>query len=281
MTGDAPTPALEEPEQRSDAGDEPVRARRAGLLTDIRSIGLRGLRAAWRDPEAVIPPIFVGAFFFAINVGSLQSLAESTDPGFDFKAFQLSTAIVLTVTGITRAYGLTLDIQNGYFDKLALSPVRRPALLLGHMIADFVLAMGLAAAVSLVAMAVGVRFETGVAGFAAYLVFAGLWSVAYAGVPYALALKTGNPTVVNQSFLVFFPFAFLTSALVPEEALTGWLATVAKFNPVTYLLRGMRSLVSEGWDIVPIAQGLAAVVGVGLASHTVAFFALRGRTNAK
>jgi ABC-2 type transport system permease protein len=167
-----------------------IRARRAGLMTDIRSIGLRGLRAAWRDPESVIPPIFVGAFFFAINVGSLQSLAEGVDPGFDYKAFQLSTAIVLTVTGITRAYGLTLDIQNGYFDKLALSPVRRPALLLGHMIADFCLAVGLALAVSLVAMAVGVRFDTGPVGFLAYLALAGIWSVAYAGVPYALALKT-------------------------------------------------------------------------------------------
>ena len=223
----------------------------------------------------------MGAFFFAINVGSLQSLAEGVDPGFDYKAFQLSTAIVLTVTGITRAYGLTLDIQNGYFDKLALSPVRRPALLLGHMIADFCLAVGLALAVSLVAMAVGVRFDTGPLGFLAYLALAGIWSVAYAGVPYALALKTGNPTVVNQSFLVFFPFAFLTSALVPEDALSGWLATVAKFNPVTYLLRGMRSLVSGPWDIVPITQGLAAVLGVGIATHAVAFLALRGRTSTK
>ncbi len=240
-----------------------------------------GCRAAWRDPEAVIPPIFVGAFFFAINVGSLQSLAESTDPGFDFKAFQLSTAIVLTITGMTRAYGLTLDIQGGYFDKLASSPVRRSALLLGHMISDFVLAVGLTLAVTLVAMAVGVRFETGIGGLGVYLILGGLWSVAYAGVPYALALKTGNPTVVNQSFLIFFPFAFLTSALVPEQALTGWLATVAKFNPVTYLLRGMRALVSGGWELTPLLQALAAVVGVGLVSHFMAFMALRGRTSAK
>ena len=275
------TAVREHSEGEGPAESGTIRARRAGLMTDIRSIGLRGLRAAWRDPESVIPPIFVGAFFFAINVGSLQSLAEGVDPGFDYKAFQLSTAIVLTVTGITRAYGLTLDIQNGYFDKLALSPVRRPALLLGHMIADFCLAVGLALAVSLVAMAVGVRFDTGPLGFLAYLALAGIWSVAYAGVPYALALKTGNPTVVNQSFLVFFPFAFLTSALVPEDALSGWLATVARFNPVTYLLRGMRSLVSGPWDIVPITQGLAAALGVGIATHAVAFLALRGRTNAK
>lgn len=263
------------------AGEPRVHARNAGLATDIASIGRRALRAAWRDPEAVVPPIIIGAFFFAINVGALQSVAEATDPGFDFKAFQLSTAIVLTITGTTRAIGLTLDIQGGYFDKLALSPVHRSALLSGHMLADFLLAMGLALAVTLVAMAVGVRFETGPAGIVAYLVLAALWSVAYAGVPYALALRTGNPTVVNQSFLIFFPFAFLTSALVPEQALTGWLATVAKFNPVTYLLRGMRALVSTGWEWSPILQSLAAVLGIGLLTHTFAFLALRGRTSAK
>jgi len=267
--------------QNPPAAEPPIRARRAGLRSDLTAIGLRALRAAWRDPEAVIPPIFVGAFFFAINVGSLQSLSEQEAPGFDYKAFQLATAIVLTITGVTRAYGLVLDIQNGYFDKLALSPARRSSLLLGHMVADFVLAMGLTLAVTAVAMVVGVRFVTGPPGVLAFILLAGLWSVAYAGVPYALALKTGNPTVVNQSFLIFFPFAFLTSALVPEQALTGWLATVARFNPVTYLLRGMRSIVSGGWEATPLLQALAAVAVVGLATHSVAFMALKGRTTTK
>lgn len=260
---------------------EPVRARRAGWLNDLTAIGLRALRAAWRDPEAVIPPIFIGAFFFAINVGSLQPLAESTAPGFDYKAFQLPTAMVLTITGVTRAYALVLDIQNGYFDKLALSPARRGALLSGHMIADFVLSMALALAVTAVAIAVGVRFETGILGIALFVVMAGAWSVAFAGVPYSLALKTGNPTVVNQSFLIFFPLMFLTSALVPEQALSGWLETVARFNPVTYLLRGLRAVVMEGWELTPILQSVAAVIGVGIVTQAVAFAALKGRTSAR
>jgi ABC-2 type transport system permease protein len=35
---------------------------------------------------------------------------------------------------------------------------------------------------------------------------------------------------------------------VPREQLSGWLDTVATFNPVTYLLEGLRSLVVEGWE---------------------------------
>ena len=173
MTAAAPPPP-------PTAAEPPIRARRAGLGSDLTAIGLRALRAAWRDPEAVIPPIFVGAFFFAINVGSLQSLSEQQDPGFDYKAFQLATAVVLTITGVTRAYGLVLDIQNGYFDKLALSPARRSSLLLGHMVADFVLAIGLTLAVTAVAMVVGFRFVTGPPGVLAFSLLAGRWSVAHA-----------------------------------------------------------------------------------------------------
>ncbi len=254
-------------------------AQRAGFVADMAAIGTRALRGARRDPEAVIPPLFIGAFFFAINVGSLQALAEQTAPDFDYKAFQLPTAIVFTITGLSRAFALVLDIQNGYFDKLLLSPARRGALLLGHLVADFVLAVLLAGAVTGMAFAVGVRFETGIPGVAVFLAMAGAWSVAYGGIPYALALKTGNPAVVNQSFLIFFPFAFLTSALVPEQALTGWLATVAKWNPVTYLLRGMRSLVSDGWDATALAQGFAVIVGFGIVALSLAFAALRSRSS--
>ena len=41
---------------------------------------------------------------------------------------------------------------------------------------------------------------------------------------------------MNSSFILFFPFAFLTTSFLPKEALTGWLSTIATYNPVTYVL---------------------------------------------
>ena len=111
------------------------------------------------------------------------------------------------------------------------------------------------------------------------MLLAGLWGLAFTGFPYAIALKTGNPGAVNSSFLLFFPFAFLTTTFLPREALTGWLSTVAGYNPVTYLLEALRSLLSTGWDARALGQGLAAVLGVGAVSMTLALLALRGRVN--
>ena len=97
-----------------------------------------------------------------------------------------------------------------------------------------------------------------------FLLYGAAWGLAFAGFPYAIALKTGNPAAVNSSFLLFFPFAFLTTTFLPEEALTGWLATIAKYNPVTYVLRGLRSLISEGWVWQDLAEGLLAIGAVGV-----------------
>ena len=84
-----------------------------------------------------------------------------------------------------------------------------------------------------------------------------LWGLAFTGFPYAIALKTGNPAAVNTSFLLFFPFAFLTTSFVPREALSGWMDTAAGWNPVTYVLDGMRSLISDGWRLDRARPGAA------------------------
>lgn len=256
-----------------------IRARPAGILNDIKAIAGRALRAVPRDLEAVIPPIFIALFFFLVNIGTLSDLTEGRIPGFDFKAFQLPTAILLGVTGVSRAPALVLDVQNGYFDRLLMSPIRRLAILLGHMTADVAVACALIIPITIVGFIVGVRFETGPLGVLAFIALGALWSLAFSGFGYAIALKTGNPAAVNSSFLLFFPFLFLTTSYVPRESLSGWLDTVATFNPVTYLLEGLRSLVTEGWVWSDLAKALAAIAIVGAVSQSMCFAALRGRIN--
>ena len=113
----------------------------------------------------------------------------------------------------------------------------------------------------------------------AFILVAALWGIAFNGFPYAIALKTGNPSAVGASFILYFPFAFLTTAYVPQEALSGWLAFVAQFNPVTYLLAALRSLISVGWDASALGAGLGATAIVAAISLSLALLALRGRVS--
>ena len=112
---------------------ERVSPRSAGFFKDLRSVSLRAIRLTWRDPEAFLPALGIPVFFFVVNVGALQKFVEGSFPaGFDYKAFQLPVAVVFAVTGVSRANSLVLDIQNGYFDRLLLTPVSRGTLLLGE-----------------------------------------------------------------------------------------------------------------------------------------------------
>jgi ABC-2 type transport system permease protein len=252
-------------------------ARPAGFWADLWAVTTRSLRALAREPAILIPSLIIPVFFFVVNLGALQAFAERGIPGLDYAAFQLPTAIVFAVTGVSRAHAVVTDINSGYFDRMLMSPVRRLPLLLGMMAADFVQIIILSIPVILLGALVGVTFETGVAGLLLFLLMSGFWGLAFTGFSYAIALKTGSAGAVNSSFILFFPFAFLTTATLPLEALTGWMAAIARFNPMTYLLAALRSLLYGGWQPDVLLQGAAAILLVGVVSIGLALAALRGR----
>ncbi len=273
MSNVATQPATAEPTPY-----EPL-ARRAAAIHDFWTIAGRSVRGVFREPEFFIPALIVPVFFFVVNIGALQDFAEQSGAVTDFKAFQLPVAIVFAVTGVSRASALVTDIQSGYFDRLLLTPIRRPMLLLGLMAADIVSIVLLTVPVLLLGLVLGVSFETGIVGMVVFIAYGAMWGLAFAGFPYAIALKTGNPAAVNSSFILFFPFAFLTTSFLPQEALTGWLETIATYNPVTYVLDGLRSLITEGWEWDKLAKGAAASLALMTVSFGLASVTMKGRVS--
>jgi ABC-2 type transport system permease protein len=256
--------------------EQAVVGREAGFLHDIGSVAGRALRQIPREPASVIPAVFVPAFFYAVNLGALGNVTRRTT-GLDYKAFLIPMAIAFAVTGMSRAPTLVTDIQSGYFDRLCMTPVRRVALLLGLMVADIVVIMVLCLPVLAIGYGVGVRFATGFFGIVVFVGFSALWGLAFTGFPYAVALKTGSPAAVNACFVVFFPLFFLTDAVVPKQALTGWFSTIATYNPITYLLGALRSLITSGWNAGSLLAGVGALAGIGFVSMSLALAAFRGR----
>jgi ABC-2 type transport system permease protein len=254
-----------------------IRAQPAGFLHDLTSVAGRALRAVPRDLAVVMPPVFISLFFFIVNIATLKRIVDHVH-GLNYTAFEMGTAILLGVTGVSRAPALVLDIQSHYFDRLLLTPVRRTAILIGHMVADMTVAAVLTVPILVLGLILGVHFQDGPLGVVLFIALAAFWSLAFAGFGYAIALKTGNPAAVNSTFLLFFPFLFLTTAYVPRNQLSGWLNTVAGFNPVTYILGGLRSLVMQtGWGWGQLGQALLAITIVGILSMSLCFAALRGR----
>ena len=71
---------------------------------------------------------------------------------------------------------------------------------------------------------------------------------------------------------------FLSPAFAPKEVFAPWLEFLATINPVTYIVEGMRDLVSAGWDVQSLAACIAAIAGLGAFTMTLVLLALRSRT---
>ncbi|HEX8073408.1 MAG TPA: ABC transporter permease [Thermoleophilaceae bacterium] len=238
-------------------------------MTEVALLGRRAVREVVRMPEATIPTLFIPLFFLAVNIGQVSKTFPDTTPfleGQGYAAFQIPVSLMFAVCTAASGLALVTEIDLGYFDKLLVAPIRRSSIIFGRLAADLVRGLGVAFLVLLVGLAFGVEIKSGVLGAGALVVMSALWGVAYAGIGILVALHTRNVQATNASFLVFFPLLFLTPNFVPFDRLTGLMEALARANPVSYVIEGLRSLVLNGWvwDKLAICMGVIVVTGLVL-----------------
>jgi ABC-2 type transport system permease protein len=235
-------------------------------VTEVLLLGRRAVREVTRYPEATIPALFIPLFFLAVNIGQVSKTFPSTTPfleGQGYVAFQLPVSLMFAVATATSGLALVTDIDGGYFDKLLVAPIRRSSIIFGRLAADLVRGLGGSTLVLFAGLAFGAHMESGVAGAVVLVVLSALFGVAYAGIGILVALRTRNVQATNTSFLFFFPLLFLTPNFVPFDLLTPLMEALARANPVSYVIVGLRSLVIEGWDIGKLAVCMAVIVVMG------------------
>lgn len=226
----------------------------------------RAVREGLRTPEGTIPLLFIPVFFLLVNTGQLgKELGDAPFlHGQSYLAFQLPISLIFAVIGIGSGLALVGEIENGYFDKLLVAPIPRTTILLGRLAADFLRNLVTGGIVLIAGLALGARVETGVAGGVLLIVLCALFGVAYGSSAILIALKTKSTQTVNVTSYIFFPLLFLAPNLVPREGMQGWMRVAAGFNPVTYVIEGVRSLMLVGWETGPILACVAVVIGTAV-----------------
>jgi ABC-type multidrug transport system permease subunit len=171
--------------------------------------------------------------------------------------------------GAATGSNLARDIEQGWFDRLLVAPVPRPLLVIGPILGGVTRSLVPATVVLIVGLALGAELTGGVPGLIALYVacigfctVAGLW-----GVFMAVTFRTqqAGPLMQQGVFLA----VFLSTAYTPEVLLRGWLASVAEYNPVTYVLELARQATVSGiepsfahtWPGLLALAGMIAVLG--------------------
>src|SRR3954454_22387699 len=248
----------------------PRRRRRAGGdgMSQAWVLGQRALREAWRTPEALVPTLFIPLFFLVVNVGQAGKIFPSASTEFlegqGYGAFQLPSSLLLAASFGSAALFLVEDIEGGYFDKLRASPVPRTAIVLGRLIAELTKGLGIAALLVLLAIPFGIEVASGPIGFVLLIVLTALWAVVFVGFMQLIALKTRSAAATQSGGLIFFPLLFLTPNFVPRDMLTRPMEIAATFNPVTYLMESLRSLILRDLDWAHIWPGFAVIAALGV-----------------
>ena len=242
---------------------------RSALPTQVGLLAGRAVTRTVRSPAQWVFPIVFPLVLLAVNTSGLDAATKL--PGFPTDSY-LDFALAIPFmqgalfAALNGGQDLARDIEGGFLDRLAMTPVSGAALLAGQL--GGALFMGVLSAMIylVVGIAFGAGIASGVAGALVLLVLAIAISFAFACFGTFVALRAGNGEAVQGFFPLFFVLLFLSSAFFPRHLIEqDWFATIATYNPVSYMVEGIRSLVISGWDGQALAQAfaIAAVAIVG------------------
>ena len=236
------------------------------------SLGLAGrnLLLVRRVPSVFIPSLVMPLFILIATAGAFHGIGALPQfVGESYLAFTIPMAAVMGAgfAGINSGMTLARDLEGGFFDRLQSSPAPRLALVLGPMLAAQARSLVTTVVVLLAGMVGGVM-PPGIAPTLVIFAFALLFAAAASFWAIGVALRTRTIQAAPIMQLAVFLSVFMSVAYVPQDALTGWLATIARYNPVTYILDAARSaeltgtvIWSETWPGLVAAAALVILLG--------------------
>jgi ABC-2 type transport system permease protein len=251
------------------------------LFVQVGMLARRSVVRTLRQPAMVVPALVFPLLLLSINSSGLDSATRL--PGFpsdSYFEFALAIAFVQGALFSANSAGTNIsnDVETGFLNRLSLTPLRRVALLLGQLAG--ILALGLIQALTFLAVGLifGAGIEAGAAGALVIVVLSLLISLGFGCIGAFVALRTGSGEAVQGVFPLFFAALFLSSMALPRDLIeTEWFQTVADWNPVSYMLEGIRSLVISGWDGEALALGFGCAGGLALVALAATSSALRTR----
>jgi ABC-2 type transport system permease protein len=212
--------------------------------------------------------LFTPLLFLLLFSQLLQKLTSL--PGLSGNYLTYLTPGILVMNAVLGAFqsGMSIvnDINSGFLQKLLLTTVSRPAILLGRLMTDVLVLVVQSIIIIVVAIPLGLTIITGLSGILLIFMTLVIFDLAWSGLLLALGLKTRKPETISAvGNLLAFPLLFVSSALFPTAIMPSWAQTVSSFNPVSYASDITRDLIQGGltWNAIAWAYaviGLLAVV---------------------
>ncbi len=250
-------------------------------VTQVAAVARRSVTRTLRQPAMIVPAVGFPLLLLAVNSGGLN--AATHIPGFPTNSY-LTFALAITFmqgalfAAMSTGTNVATDIETGFLSRLSLTPLRRTWLLLGQLSGALALGLVQAATFLSVGLIAGANLKAGVGGALVILALSMLITLGFGAIGAAMALRTGSGEAVQGLFPLLFVLLFLSSMSLPRNLIQiDWFRTVATWNPVSYLLEGVRSLLIEGWDAHALIAGFGCAATIAALALAASSAALRTR----
>jgi ABC transporter DrrB family efflux protein len=215
----------------------------ARRVLDVWAMTRRNLVHISREPaqlsDVTVQPVVFTVLFVYIFGGGIPI------PDGTYKDFVLAGLLSLNLVTSTMGtgVGLSSDLHEGIIDRFRALPIWRPSVLVGRSLADLATFLLCALIVGVTGLVVGWRPDAApgsiVGGFALVVFFA--YALTWIAICVGLTSKSPE-SAASVGFIVLFPLAFVSNAMVPTQHMPGWLRVVADWNPVSAVTAGARQL---------------------------------------
>jgi ABC-2 type transport system permease protein len=247
----------------------------------VLALGRRSVNQTLRRPQLAAPLIIFPTALLAIQTAGAGRAVDL--PGFppvaNFLSFMLAGAIVQAVmmTGNSGAIAFAIDMEMRFTDRLYAAPIARSSVILGRLAATAVLGAMIAVYFIVLGLIFGASIHEGALAVLWIIVLTSVSALAFGSIGAAIALRSNSASVVQGIFPLVFVILFLSDAFFPANLMLEPAAWVAQYNPLSFIVNGIRQPIIDGWSATTQLKAIASVIGVGALGFALCEMAMRSR----
>jgi len=230
-------------------------------LRDIRLMFVRNVQHTLRSPIFVFASMFQPLVYLLLFMPLLNSLGgvPGIPAGRTVEVFIPGLLVMQALFGSAFVgFSLIDDIRTGVIERFLVTPMKRPAILLGRVLRDAIVLLIQCVLITLVAVPFGLSVNVG--GFLLSLLLYALIGVTMASISYGFALiyKIEDPLAPTLNTITL-PVSLLSGIILPLALAPIWLQDVAKINPFSYAVDAVRALFAGNFQNVKIVEGFVII----------------------
>jgi ABC-2 type transport system permease protein len=221
-------------------------------VQEVGALTMRWVRRLSRERFSMLFTLAQPMVFWLIFFGNLFQKTANTQvvQAPSYIAFLAAGVVVMTIlnNGLAGGTDLLFDKENGFLERLMSTPISRTSVVISRFLFVMTITSMQVLVILGVAYLFGVHPVTGVGGVAVIILIGLLFGVGLTAISMALAFSVkSHGDFFSMLGFLSLPMIFLSTALVPLSAMPGWMAVLARLNPMTWAIDAVRPLILTGW----------------------------------